>query len=63
MREPPKLVGGKVAQGSSEDVTVIDPTSGIALGGQPGGGDGYGGGSNWASGGGVQMFLLNISDL
>lgn len=36
-----------------EDMTrvdVIDGNCGVALGGQPGGGEGYGGGSCWASG-------------
>lgn len=45
--------------GSTDDVTTIDASSGTALGGQPGGGDGYGGGSNWACGGGGGYSIIS----
>lgn len=34
------------------DTQVIDSSCGVALGGSPGGGEGYGGGGCWAAGGG-----------
>jgi hypothetical protein len=43
---------------------VIDSQSGVALGGMPGGGEGYGGSEHWAAGGGgLFLDLVNITIL
>jgi hypothetical protein len=38
-RKPPMIVGGRIKQGSADDVEIVEATNGIANGGEPGGGN------------------------
>jgi hypothetical protein len=52
--------GGGLEEGGGERTfDVIDGTVGVALGGTPGGGIGYGGGGRWASGGGGGYSMIS----
>ena len=38
-RKPPVVINGLIRAGSADDVQIIEATSGLANGGDPGGGD------------------------